>query len=80
MTATVREIGPSTPSHGSMGGESSEYPDLAPWPPSCPTGRRGKAGRGSAWRILGLAALALVVVGGIHVWADVARYMRIRNM
>jgi hypothetical protein len=36
--------------------------------------------RWSGWKILGLAALGLAIVGGIYLAPDIKRYMRIRNM
>jgi hypothetical protein len=37
-------------------------------------------GLGWGWKIVGLAAVALVVAGGISLWPDFARYMKIRRM
>jgi hypothetical protein len=37
-------------------------------------------GIGSIWKIAGVAALALVVYGGIRLWPDFVRYQKIRNM
>ncbi len=79
MNAT-QEAGPWTQPYWQTGGAWRENYNPAPqlrdprFPPLAP--RENSL----AWEFAGLAALALVVVGGIYLWPDVARYMKIRNM
>lgn len=74
MTVSMtQQAGPMQHAYGQMGGPSFQPMDYRfPMPAS--------RGNSIGWELAGLAALALVVVGGIYIWPDVQRYIRIKNM
>jgi hypothetical protein len=79
MTATretVQQTGYNVPG----GGEWRGVPAPASGWPGYPVPTRDQNRGRSGWGILGLAALGLVIVGGIYLWPDIQRYMRIRSM